>query len=114
VAPGRRVALIGRSGAGKSSALHVLLHFLEASSGSARIGEVDVRLMTRTGMARQVAWLAEETHLFAATVADNLRLARPEAAEDELVAVLDQVGWGPGTTRCPVAWRRCSGPGDGI
>ena len=94
VAPGRRVALIGRSGAGKSSALHVLLHFLEASSGSARIGEVDVRLMTRTGMARQVAWLAEETHLFAATVADNLRLARPEAAEDELVAVLDQVGLG--------------------
>jgi len=67
--------------------------------------------MTRTGMARQVAWLAEETHLFAATVADNLRLARPEAAEDELVAVLDQVGLGPGTTRCPVAWRRCSGPG---
>jgi len=39
VAPGRRVALIGRSGAGKSSALHVLLHFLEPSSGSARIGE---------------------------------------------------------------------------
>jgi thiol reductant ABC exporter CydC subunit len=94
VAPGRRVALLGRSGAGKSSALHVLLHFLEASSGSARIGGVDVRLMTRTGMARQVAWLAEETHLFAATVADNLRLARPEAAEDELVAVLDQVGLG--------------------
>ena len=94
VAPGRRVALLGRSGAGKSSALHVLLHFLEASSGSARIGGVDVRLMTRTGMARQVAWRAEETHLFAATVADNLRLARPEAAEDELVAVLDQVGLG--------------------
>jgi thiol reductant ABC exporter CydC subunit len=94
VAPGRRVALIGRSGAGKSSALHLLLHFLEASSGSARIGGVDVRLMTRAGIARHVAWLAEETHLFAASVADNLRLARPEAAEDELVAVLDQVGLG--------------------
>ena len=94
VAPGRRVALTGRSGAGKSSALHVLLHFLEASSGNASIGGVDVRLMTRTGMARHVAWLAEETHLFAATLADNLRLARPEATEDELVAVLDQAGLG--------------------
>jgi thiol reductant ABC exporter CydC subunit len=94
VAPGRRVALIGRSGAGKSSAIHVLLHFLEASAGSASIGGVDVRLMTRTGMARHVAWLAEETHLFAATLADNLRLARPEATEDELVAVLDQAGLG--------------------
>jgi ATP-binding cassette subfamily C protein CydC/ATP-binding cassette subfamily C protein CydCD len=50
--------------------------------------------MTRTGMARHVAWLAEETHLFAATLADNLRLARPEATEDELVAVLDQAGLG--------------------
>jgi thiol reductant ABC exporter CydC subunit len=92
VAPGRRVALIGRSGAGKSSALHVLLHFLEASSGRASIGGVDVRLITRSGMATQVAWLAEETHLFAASLAGNLRLARPEATDEELVAALDQVG----------------------
>jgi thiol reductant ABC exporter CydC subunit len=98
VAPGRRVALTGRSGAGKSSALHVLLHFLEASSGSASIGGVDVRRMTRTGLARHVAWLAEETHLFAATLADNLRLARPEATDAECVAVLDAVGL--------VAWYR--------
>ena len=94
VPPGRRLALVGRSGAGKSSALHVLLHFLEASSGTASIGGIDVQLITRTTMAGQVAWLAEETHLFAATLADNLRLAHPEATEDELVATLDQVGLG--------------------
>jgi ABC-type transport system involved in cytochrome bd biosynthesis fused ATPase/permease subunit len=98
VAPGRRVALTGRSGAGKSSALHVLLHFLEASSGSASIGGVDVRRMTRAGMARHVAWLAEETHLFAATLADNLRLAHPEATDAECAEVLARVGLG--------AWHR--------
>jgi thiol reductant ABC exporter CydC subunit len=111
VAPGRRIALIGRSGAGKSSAIHVLLHFLEASAGSASIGGVDVRLMTRTGMARHVAWLAEETHLFAATLADNLRLACPEATGDELVAVLDQVGLGTWYRSLPDGLRTVLGVG---
>ncbi|MGD1054214.1 MAG: ATP-binding cassette domain-containing protein, partial [Candidatus Dormibacteria bacterium] len=92
VTPGRRVALMGRSGAGKSSVLHVLLHFLEVSSGRATVGDVDVRLMTRAGLARHLGWLAEETHLFAATLADNLRLARPEATDDECAGALEQVG----------------------
>ena len=94
VPPGRRVALTGPSGSGKSTTLHVLLHFLEASSGTASIGGVDVRRMTRAGMARYVAWLAEETHLFATTLADNLRLARPEATDAECAAALDRVGLG--------------------
>jgi thiol reductant ABC exporter CydC subunit len=111
VAPGRRVALIGRSGAGKSSALHLLLHFLEASSGSASIGDVDVRLMTRTRIARHVAWLAEETHLFAATLADNLRLARPEATDGECVAVLNRVGLGAWYRSLPDGLRTLLGAG---
>jgi thiol reductant ABC exporter CydC subunit len=94
VRPGWRLGLIGPSGAGKSSALHVLLHFLEPSAGTASIGGVDVRRMTRSGMARHLAWLAEETHLFAAPLGDNLRLARPEASDLDCVAALDRVGLG--------------------
>jgi thiol reductant ABC exporter CydC subunit len=94
VAPGGRVALTGPSGAGKSTAVHVLLHFLEPSGGSASVGGVDVRRMTREGLACHVAWLDEETHLFAASVADNLRLARPDATAAECADALDRVGLG--------------------
>ena len=98
VAPGRRVALAGPSGAGKSTALHALLHFLEISSGTASIGGVEVWRMTRSGIAGHLAWLDEDTHLFAATVGANLRLALPEASDAECDAVLDRVGMG--------RWRR--------
>jgi thiol reductant ABC exporter CydC subunit len=108
---GRRVALTGRSGAGKSTALHLLLHFLEASSGTASIGGVDVRRMTRTGIARHCAWLAEETHLFAATLGDNLRLARPEATDAECVAALDRVGLGVWHGSLPDGLGTMLGPG---
>ncbi len=50
--------------------------------------------MTRSGLARHLAWLAEETHLFAATLGDNLRLARPEASDVDCIAALDRVGLG--------------------
>jgi thiol reductant ABC exporter CydC subunit len=94
VQPGRRLGLTGPSGAGKSTALHILLHFLEPSAGSATVGGVDVRRMTRGGLARHLAWLAEETHLFAAPLGDNLRLARPEASDRDCLAALDRVGLG--------------------
>ena len=112
VRPGWRLGLVGPSGAGKSSALHVLLHFLEPSAGTASIGGVDVRRMTRTGMARHLAWLAEETHLFAAPLGDNLRLARPGGERPRL-----RRGPRPGRARrlVPVAartgWEQSSAPG---
>ena len=94
VRPRGRLAISGASGSGKSTAVHTLLHFLEPAAGTASVGGVDVRRMTRAGMARRVAWLDEETHLFAAPLADNLRLARPGATDAECTAALDRVGLG--------------------
>ncbi len=95
VARGQRLALVGPSGSGKSSVLHVLLHFLEADRGSATLDGMEVRDLTRSSLARRAAWLADTTHVFAASVADNLRLARPEATEAECAAALESVGLGP-------------------
>lgn len=94
VAPGRRVALVGRSGSGKSTALHALLHFVECARGAARLGGVDVRDLRRASIARHAAWLPEETYLFAATLAENLRIGRPAATAAECEAVLRRVGLG--------------------
>jgi thiol reductant ABC exporter CydC subunit len=89
---GERVALVGPSGSGKTTALHALLHFVACQSGQARLGGVDVSTMTRTGIATLAGWLPEQTHIFAASVADNLRLGRPAASEPECLAALDRVG----------------------
>jgi ABC-type transport system involved in cytochrome bd biosynthesis fused ATPase/permease subunit len=90
--PGSRLALIGPSGAGKTTTLNVVLHFVECATGRATIGEVDVRDMSRAGIARHVGWLADENHVFAATLRDNLALARPDASDADFVAALDRVG----------------------
>jgi ATP-binding cassette subfamily C protein CydC len=92
VGDGERVALVGPSGAGKTSAVHALLHFVACSRGRASLGGVDVATMTREGIATLAGWLPDATHVFAASVADNLRLGRPSAGEAECHAVLSRVG----------------------
>jgi thiol reductant ABC exporter CydC subunit len=94
LAPGSRVALIGPSGSGKTTTLNVVLHFVECAAGRATIGAVDVRDMSRAGIARHVGWLAEENHVFAVTLRDNLRFARTDASDAECVAALERVGLG--------------------
>ncbi|HTT86636.1 MAG TPA: thiol reductant ABC exporter subunit CydC, partial [Acidimicrobiales bacterium] len=101
VAAGRRVALAGRSGAGKTSAVYALLHFVECRRGRATAGGVDVRRMTRSDMARLVGWMAEDSHVFAASVADNLRIARQTASGDECAGALRRVGLGPWLASMP-------------
>lgn len=92
--PGRRIALVGRSGSGKTSALHSLLHFVECTTGRATVGGVDVRSMTRTGIARHMGWMTEETHVFAVSLGANLRIARPGASDAECESALASVGLG--------------------
>lgn len=114
VGPGRHVALIGPSGSGKSTALHALLHFVPLCAGTATLGDVEVSAMTREGLARHLGWMPDETHLFSASLADNLRIARPAATDEELDDVLDQVGLGgwlgglPGGLATPLGVGGCT------
>lgn len=94
IPPGERVALVGPNGSGKTSVVSTLLHFLGCSSGRAVIGSVDVADMSREGIARYLSWVGDDSHLFATSLADNLRLARPSATDGQIGDALARVGLG--------------------
>ncbi|HMK96039.1 MAG TPA: thiol reductant ABC exporter subunit CydC [Acidimicrobiales bacterium] len=92
VSAGERLALVGPSGAGKTSALYALLHFVACSKGRAEIGTLDVSQLTRQDIATMAGWVPDETHVFSATLRDNLRLAQPKASDAECSAALRRAG----------------------
>jgi ABC-type transport system involved in cytochrome bd biosynthesis fused ATPase/permease subunit len=90
--PGRRTAIVGPSGAGKTTAVYALLRFLACSRGLASVGGVNVSELSRESISRLVAWVAEGAHVFAASLAVNLRLGRPSASEAECLLALERSG----------------------
>ncbi|WP_371616802.1 thiol reductant ABC exporter subunit CydD [Streptomyces sp. NBC_00454] len=92
VAPGECVALTGPSGAGKSTLLQVLLGFVTPSAGRVRVGGVDLAELSREQWRERIAWVPQRPHLFAGTIAQNVRLARPEAEDEAVVGALKDAG----------------------
>jgi ATP-binding cassette subfamily C protein len=90
LAPGERVAVVGTTGAGKTTLGALVAGLREPREGEIRIGGVP--LAELADLRRHVVLVTQEVHVFAGTVADNLRLARPEADDAELRAALEQVG----------------------
>jgi ATP-binding cassette subfamily C protein CydD len=84
VPAGRVTALIGASGAGKSSVLALLLGFARAQRGSIRVDGVELDALDPSAWLEQLGWVPQQPHLFAASVADNVRLARPDATDAQL------------------------------
>ena len=84
VASGETVALVGPSGAGKSTLFGLIARFWDVSSGRVTIDGVDVRDVTQASLRREVVSVPQETFLFAASVKDNIRYARPDAADFEV------------------------------
>ncbi|MBQ0851920.1 ABC transporter ATP-binding protein [Streptomyces sp. BH-SS-21] len=86
--PGQTVALVGSSGAGKSTVAALLPRLYDADGGSVRIGGVDVRDLSAESMRATLGMVTQDGHLFHESVRANLLLARPDAAEDDLWEVL--------------------------
>ncbi|MEV5463781.1 thiol reductant ABC exporter subunit CydD, partial [Streptomyces cellulosae] len=86
VRPGEHVALVGPSGAGKSTLLSLLLGFTAPTSGRVTVDGTDLRDIDPDAWHAQVAWVPQRPHLFAASVADNIRLGRPGAGHAEVRA----------------------------
>jgi ATP-binding cassette, subfamily C, bacterial CydC len=86
--PGKRVALVGLSGAGKTTVTNLLLRFLDPERGRVTIGGRDVRDLRQEDVRRTFALAGQEAHVFASSIRENLRLARPGATDDELLQAL--------------------------
>ncbi len=81
---GRRIAVVGPSGSGKTTLAQVLLRFLDARAGAYRIGGVDASALEGDTVRRFIGLCAQDAHIFDSSLRENLRLARPAAAEPEL------------------------------
>ncbi len=86
VREGQRVAVVGPSGAGKTTLVNLLLRFWDYQEGRILLGGVDLRACRQDDVRALIGVVAQHTHLFNATVRDNLLLARPGATQDEVVA----------------------------
>jgi ATP-binding cassette subfamily C protein CydCD len=87
---GATVAVVGASGAGKSTVASLLLRFWDPRTGVVKLDGVDVRQLQLDGLRERVALVTQDTYLFNDTLEGNIRLARPEATPDELARALDQ------------------------
>jgi ATP-binding cassette subfamily B protein len=90
VAPGEHVALVGPSGAGKTTVLALLLRFYDPQSGAVRIGGTDLREYDPAALRRLIAVVPQEPVIFAASVLDNVRYGRPLATREEAERACEQ------------------------
>ena len=89
---GRLTALVGASGAGKSTIASLLLRFIEPDSGRIQVGDTDLAAIAASAWRAQVAWVPQLPHLFHGSVGDNIRLARPGATDAAVRAAAREAG----------------------
>lgn len=83
---GRTVAILGATGSGKSTLVHLIPRFYDASAGTVSVGGLDVKSLSKGSLRRSIGIALQEPDLFSGTVMDNIRYARPEATDEEVVA----------------------------
>ena len=92
VPSGRRIGVVGPSGSGKSTLASLLLRFVDPVKGTVSLGGVDLPRLALDDVRRTVGLVDDDPHVFATTVAENIRLARPDASDEEIDAALRGAG----------------------
>jgi ABC-type multidrug transport system fused ATPase/permease subunit len=101
VRPGETLALVGRSGAGKTTIANLLLRFWDPGAGTIRLDGVDLRQYRLDHLRRRIALVAQDTYLFNESLAANVKLARPEASDAELNAAIERAALAPFVASLP-------------
>ena len=92
VPAGQTVALVGTTGAGKTTIAKLIARFYDPTSGSVTLDGLDLRELTQSELRRHVVMVTQENFMFDGTVADNIRFGRPDATDDEVRAAATAVG----------------------
>ncbi|QCO00096.1 ABC transporter ATP-binding protein (plasmid) [Azospirillum argentinense] len=92
IAPGSMTALIGESGSGKTTLLRLVARFFDVDQGGVLVGGVDVRRMSTAQLTGQISQIFQDNHLFAGSIADNIRLGKPDAIDGEVMEAARQAG----------------------
>ncbi|MER7859018.1 ABC transporter ATP-binding protein [Amycolatopsis japonica] len=106
VAPGETVALVGATGAGKSTAVKLVARFYDATGGVVRIDGIDIREYDLAALRTRMGVVPQEAHLFSGTVADNVRYGRPSATDAEVEEAVRSVGALDGVAALPAGFHQ--------
>ncbi|MEE1866973.1 ABC transporter ATP-binding protein [Pseudomonas auratipiscis] len=98
---GSMTAIIGPSGSGKTSLMRLIARFFDTSQGSVRIGGVDVRQIDRANLTATVSQVLQDTWLFQGSIADNIRIGKPDASDAEVLQAAHMAGVTPLIERLP-------------
>ena len=87
VMPGQRIAIVGPTGCGKTTLINLLMRFYDVEGGSISVEGTDIRELTRKSLRENYGMVLQETWLMAGTIRDNIKMGRPDATDEEMIAV---------------------------
>ncbi|MBQ7574044.1 MAG: ABC transporter ATP-binding protein [Clostridia bacterium] len=83
--PGQKIALVGSTGAGKTTIMNLITRFYDVDKGKITIDGIDIKTVTKNSLRENIAMVLQDTHLFTGTVMENIRYSRPDATDSEVI-----------------------------